>query len=337
MEELNTIELKQGLLKTKSIIFKNKITIIITTIFFSTIGFGAFLWLGQSYTAQMSFVAENDKASKLGGYSSIAAQFGIDIGMSGGSLFEGDNLVEFFKSRKMVDETLLTKCNNNKLFIEWYIEIYDLRRKWQDNHELANLSYGSKKTDHFSRIHDSILNLVAEKIIRKRLDVSKPDKKIDIIYLKMQSKNQEFAVKFIEALANNAINFYSDYKTRKSRTNVEIIQHQVDSVRNVLYGGISQVASQNDLNVNPLKQQLRVNSQKGQFNIQVASAVYIELTKNLELAKLNLLKETPLIQIIDKPRLPLENKTLGKLSFIIIFGILGFLFSTFFVLIKSWF
>ena len=36
--------------------------------------------------------------------------------------------------------------------------------------------------------------------------------------------------------------------------------------------------------------------------------MYIEATKNLELAKFNLLINTPIIQVIDKPIFPLEEK-----------------------------
>jgi uncharacterized protein involved in exopolysaccharide biosynthesis len=47
---------------------------------------------------------------------------------------------------------------------------------------------------------------------------------------------------------------------------------------------------------------------------------------NLELAKLALRKETPLIQVIDRPILPLKKEKLGKLKSLILGGFLaGFL------------
>jgi uncharacterized protein involved in exopolysaccharide biosynthesis len=41
------------------------------------------------------------------------------------------------------------------------------------------------------------------------------------------------------------------------------------------------------------------------------------------MSKVTLLKETPLIQIIDKPILPLEKDKIGKLQAILLYGFLG--------------
>lgn len=323
MDNNDLIDLGPKITQLKKTLLKNKFKILLSGLISCSIGLFIIWFIGPSYTAQMTFVAENDKSSKAGGYASIAAQFGIDIGMGGGNIFDGDNLVEFFKSRKMIDETLLSPSGlKDKLLIDWYIDIYKLKKKWQSDKELSNINFNSLNKQNYTRKHDSIINIVAEKIIKKRIDVDKIDKKMDITYLKMQSKNQEFAKKFIETLAENAIVFYANYKTKKSKANVDLLQHQTDSVRNELFSGIGQVANQNDMNVNPLKQKLRVNTQKTQVNLQVSTAVYTELTKNLELAKLTLMKEAPLIQIIDKPRLPLKDDMV-EFKLVAIFSFLG--------------
>jgi hypothetical protein len=50
------------------------------------------------------------------------------------------------------------------------------------------------------------------------------------------------------------------------------------------------------------------------------------LVKNLELSKLSLRKETPLIQVIDKPILPLPMEKFGKSKGVLLGGFLaGFL------------
>ena len=47
------------------------------------------------------------------------------------------------------------------------------------------------------------------------------------------------------------------------------------------------------------------------------------MLKNLEVLKLNLAKETPFIQIIDKARYPLENDKMRKLKGLVAGGFLG--------------
>ncbi len=65
---------------------------------------------------------------------------------------------------------------------------------------------------------------------------------------------------------------------------------------------------------------------KKQFDVQANTAILTQLVTNLEMAKVSLRKETPLIQVIDKPILPLKKEKVGKLKSLILGGFLaGFL------------
>lgn len=107
--------------------------------------------------------------------------------------------------------------------------------------------------------------------------------------------------------------------------NVQVLQHQADSVRAILNSSISGVASAADAapNANPLMQSLRVPSQRKQVDVQANTAIYGELIKNLEIAKVSLRKETPLIQLIDTPTLPLEDNKITKIKGMLIGLVLG--------------
>ncbi len=63
--------------------------------------------------------------------------------------------------------------------------------------------------------------------------------------------------------------------------------------------------------------------QKQQIGVQVDNAVYQEVVKNLELAKIQLQKQTPFIQVIETPRYPLEEITVSKSISLIIGFIAG--------------
>jgi hypothetical protein len=294
-------------------------------------------WLQDpKYTAQMTFVAENEKGGGLGGYASIAAQFGLDIGGGGsGSAFAEENLVELLKSRMLIDKTLLSTYENN-LYIDQYILNHKINKNWSKDTALSKINFQSKLDGGYERKRDSIFNAIANNIILNSIAVDKVDKKLDIIYIKMTDIDMIYAKRFIEKLASNAIAFYTSYKTEKNLTNVNILQRQTDSVKSMLFGSINDVASINDLNVNPIKQSLRTNGQKRQIDLQVNSALYTELLKNLELAKLTLRKETPLIQIIDTPKLPLKNEKKGRLYMGVIFAFIGGIICSLFLLVKKW-
>src|SRR5690606_31415017 len=102
---------------------------------------------------------------------------------------------------------------------------------------------------------------------------------------------------------------------------------------------MSGVASSIDANPNPnpALQTLKLPSQRKQVDAQTNQAMFIELIKNLEAAKVTLRKETPLFQIVDTPILPLEKEGFGKLKGLVIGGFLAGFLIVAFLLIKKMF
>jgi uncharacterized protein involved in exopolysaccharide biosynthesis len=64
----------------------------------------------------------------------------------------------------------------------------------------------------------------------------------------------------------------------------------------------------------------RSGAQQSQARAAALGQAYGQVLQNLELAKITLLKETPLYQVIDEPTLPLEADKPGRLTSIIIGG-----------------
>jgi len=289
------------------------------------------------YTATLSFALEDEKSGGgLGGALGLASSFGFDLGGGGGSIFTGSNLTELFKSRTMVEKTLLTPVTVNGKVIslaEMYIQNNKWRGKWNDNPKFKNIYFlPNGKRDYFTRVHDSILGIIYQNLSKTSLSVAQRDKKIAIISMDVASNNELFSLYFCEALAREVGKFYVDTKSKKARTNMEILERQVDSVRAELNGAIAGVAIANDntFNLNPALNVRRVPSARRQVDVQANTAILTELVKQSELAKVTLRKETPLIQVIDKPILPLAKEKFGKLKGLVVggflFGFLAFLY-----------
>lgn len=92
-----------------------------------------------------------------------------------------------------------------------------------------------------------------------------------------------------------------------------------------------------DQNLNITKQVGSVDRQKKQIDLQVATTAYGEVIKNLEIAKITLQKETPLIQIIDQPIYPLKKEKISKLMSLINWGGISGFFSVIFLLTQRWY
>lgn len=314
---------------------------------------GGLLGLGYSfikkpiYTATTTFVLESgEKGGGLAAYAGVASMMGIDLGGGGGGIFQGDNILELYKSRTMIEKTLFSPLDSlsKQPLIERYIEINKLREGWEKKPELKDLHFSigdnkvKLKNSKTQRLRDSVVSKVVEVIGKGYLSVTKPDKKLNIIKVDVTAKDEVFAKRFNEELVQNVNAFYMETKTKKLQNNVKILQKKTDSVRAVLNGEIYYAAAVNDAtpNLNPTRQVQRVAPvQKAAFSAEANKLVLAELLKNLELSKVTLLKEAPLIQIIDEPIFPLEKKSFGKLKGLLLFGfIFGALITAFLVVKK---
>jgi hypothetical protein len=286
------------------------------------------------YKAELSFALQDEKSGGgLAGALGLASQFGLDLSGGGaGGEFSGDNLLELMKSRLMIEKALLSTISVNgqkETLAELYISFNKLWESWKGKPGLEGIHYlPDADRSKFTLKQDSILGVFHNAIITKNLSVDKIDKKLSIIKLQVNSTNELFSKYFTEILAKRVSDFYIETKTKKGIQNVAILQRQTDSVRRALNDAISGVAISMDVNPNPnpSRQTLRVPSQRRQVDVQANTAILGELVKNLEIAKMSLLQETPLIQIIDRPILPLEKEKTGLLKELLIGTIIGILF-----------
>ncbi len=285
------------------------------------------------YTATLSFALEDEKGGGMSGALGLASSLGLDLGGgSGGGAFSGANLTELFKSRSMVEQTLMQPVlagTDTISLAEMYIRTQEWRDKWNDKPKLKAIQFPPlTKRKYFTREHDSIMGKMYEDLSKSSLTVAQKDKKISIISIDVKSENEAFAKAFSETLAKQVSDFYVYTKSKKARMNMAILQKQTDSIRAELNGAITGVAVANDntFMLNPALNVNRAPSAKRQVDVQANTAILTELVKQTELAKVTLRKETPLIQVIDRPILPLPKDKFGKTKGILMGGIVaGFL------------
>jgi len=285
------------------------------------------------YTATLSFALEDEKSGVgLGSALGLASSFGFDLGGSGGSIFSGSNLTQLFKSRKMVEQTLLMPVAVDGKAIslaEMYIQNAKWRKSWDDNPKFKAIQFlPNSDRKNFTRVQDSIFGQIYSALSSNSLSVGLKDKKIDIISIEVSSTSELFSKYFCEALAEQVGDFYVATKTKKARANMAILQKQTDSIRGELNGAITGVAVANDntFGLNPAMNVRRAPSARRQVDVQANTAILTELVKQTELSKVALRKETPLIQVIDRPILPLAKERFGKAKGIVMGGFLaGFL------------
>jgi hypothetical protein len=236
------------------------------------------------------------------------------------------------KSRLVVEKTLLNPVQVGGKEISlanYYIQINKLKEGWAKQPALANINFPiNADRIKFSLVQDSILQTISVGLINNNLTIVQKDKKVSIISLTVKTESELFSKLFCEQLLKETSDFYIETKSKKSRLNVDILQHQADSIRAELNSAITGVATASDnvYNLNPALNVKRTPSTRRQVDVQANTAILTQLVAQLELSKVSLRKETPLVQLIDRPILPLEKDKVGRLKSLVLGGFLaGFL------------
>ncbi|RZA00284.1 MAG: lipopolysaccharide biosynthesis protein [Sphingobacteriaceae bacterium] len=280
------------------------------------------------YVARMTFAIHQQKSSGgLGGALSSTMAMAA-LGGSSTGIYAGSNIIPFLSSRLMIQKTLLSTAEfengKKQLLVNRYIKAKKLDAKWKKSKYAAvrNLAFYEDKPT--NRTQDSVLGEIFNEFAHKTLSIDRLDKRTSLIVLEFSDKDELFAKRFVEKLTDNAMDFYIKSTTKKSQDNVDKLQRQADSVRGVIDRAISGVATSVDAtpNANPLRQVLKVSSQRRMLDVETNRGALVEINKNLGMARIALTQDTPLIDFLDQPILPLDVMRLSKITG----GVLGFLF-----------
>ena len=281
----------------------------------------------DKFEAVLSFIVEGQsEGPNLSSISGMASQFGLDLGGSSTSSFSQQNVIELLKSRKVIESTLSKSCivnNEEDILLNHYISINNMIEDGE------NISF-------FSSSKDSITNIIWKEIIDFKIDLSYQNDEANILNLTYTSTSSEFAKNFTELLVEEISQMYSHYQTEKTRNSLKNLELRSDSIFRELKNSERNFARVKDRNLRVINASGRLDEIQYMREVQVLNAIYLELIKNTELVKMNLLNETPIIQLIDVPVLPLEySNRSSKLFWVFSFSFLGlFLVSSLIILRK---
>lgn len=328
--------------KTIALLRSKALWISIGVVIFAIVGGVQAYYKDIQYSGKVSFVLEDEKSTSANGLLGFASQFGLDV--SGGeSVFSAPNLIELMKSRSLVEKSLLTKVSYEGKFTslaDFFASIDGYRKAWDKNDILKRISFSDDQSrSSFGITKDSLLGVLYSRIVKNNLIVGQPDKKIGIIVVDVTSTNQLFSKFFAETLVNVVSDFYIEIKSKKAKSNLDILQYQADSIRSELNSGLSSVAimGDNTFGLNPALNVKRVPTIKKQIDVQSSTAILNQIVQSLEMAKVTLRKETPLIQVIDKPILPLKKLKPSTMKNAIIYAFIGGIFICLWVIIHNWY
>jgi LPS O-antigen subunit length determinant protein (WzzB/FepE family) len=295
-----------------------------------------YTWFSRpSYTATLSFVLSSSaQTSSLAG---LASQFGIDLSGGSDDAFTGGNIMALMNSKTMVQKALLQKPEgSNELLVNMLAKDEKMDKGWNNLPRTKGAYPFPDDASKFTGVQDSLFRNIYKEVAENYLNITKPDDNESVYVVETTSHDELFSLYLTKYLVDATSKFYIDTKTSVAKTNLAMIQHEADSLRRLLTGSISSTSQIYDqtYNLNPAYQSQRNGAQEGQLTITAVGTAYGEVLKNLELAKITLLKETPLYQVIDEPQLPLVADKRGRLFSLIVGGFIGVVLMSAFLITK---
>lgn len=268
-----------------------------------------FFWQQKhSYESEVSFILEEKAAGAGGNISGLASQFGIDLGSigGGGGIFSGDNILDILRSRHIVEKVLVSKLDSNKgALSETLADIYlPLLRKKLPTVDFNNCVYGKP----YTRLQDSVLYLMYDKIVQKNLLVDRLNKKGSIIQVTVHTEKENFSKIFSDRLVYETIQLYVNQKTSVSTKNIDRLERRADSLLRLLNNKSYQSANLQILDANAAYKSSVVPVELSQREKSITFALFSEVVKNLEASRMGLASQTPVINLLDSAKYPLVDR-----------------------------
>lgn len=294
-----------------------------------------------NYTAEITF-ALDEGVTQAGNpdLSELSDALGLPGTFDAGTIFSSmTNIVELMQSRLLIEKTLRSSViidNKAVMFADFFLDSLNYREKWLKTSPYPKLNFASNNKSQKETLYEnSIVRSIYETLITKNLKIDRKGKGTTIIAVTCISSNELFSKYFLEALLNEVTQYYIETKTQRSKISVEVIQKRTDSIRLAYNKALYGRAAFTDAHINPSRQTVSVTGEKQQTDVQILRASYVELVRSLENAKTSLMRDTPLIQYLDTPILPLRlDKPSVVKKFILFFLIGGFLITGFLLVRK---
>jgi hypothetical protein len=290
--------------------------------------------------ARVNFVIEENKQNAGGLFSALAGQVGMDLstlsGMSG--ILAGDNVLELLKSPTLLKKVLITPYPGDSIhnLDSKYAEVYGKLETYEKliggnfyhpvskivgdkNHPDSSIATQSGATPPISslrseqegkgksRVKDSLLTSIATQIIEEELSVYKPDRKLSVFRLDLTTRDELLSQIIATKLLDQAANLYIETKTKRLKLNVDRLQKKSDSIGALLNYRTEASANKDIINQNPSYVSTEVDVEISNREKGMLSIIYGDVNKSLDITRTALIQETPTIEIIDTPDLPLKK------------------------------
>ena len=327
-EEIELGSIIQNIKGTFKYVIRRWYVLLIAAIISGGLGAAISIYTGKSYVSTCTFgvQVQNSSTALISSALSLASSLGIGSKSSGGGAsFDNNFFATIMTSRRIVKETMLHSMvfqGKKDLMVNHYINVMELRDDWEDVPRLKNFKFVHTDFADLTVLEDSMLSVLNDMMLDKNLAVTY-DEASPLNTATFTSKDREFSKNCMSSFLESTEGYYMKDVYKLNLTNLDLARYRVDSIGNAMKALDVKVASLKDNTNSVIKQKgfIDLNAairDQSLLNIQYSSAV-----NNYELAKVTLLSNTPILQVVDDPQFSTQVSFIPLILAVIIAVILG--------------
>lgn len=302
-------------------IYKSRKYILIISFCFALIGVAVALISPVKYSSETIFITQNQD-SNSSSISGVASLVGISLGTSNlGGEIPSSMYPQVSKSPKF-----------KRLLLNEYIDFDDkisLKQFLIDYYKLEIENNKINSDLYVSQLENNLFKRIDEII---SINVNQKDGFITLSStLPVAEYSTILTIKAKEILQDIIIN----NKIESANQNLIFSQKQLEEKKLIFDEIQAKLAYFSDSNLNSVNSFVINERNKLEAEFQIINAVVTELSKQVEQVKLQVSKDTPVFSTIKETVIPIQRTSPKRTQTVIIFGFIGLIISTGFILIKD--
>lgn len=307
----------------------------------AVVGLIAGFSIPKTYTVSATLAPETVSKSGGGSLSSLAAMAGINLSSSTtADAFYPELYPQIVSSNPFIVGLFSVpvefeyKKETVQTDLYTYLKEYTSAPWWNAILKLPGKAIGAvlgifrekvEPVEGYANINPQALTLEQEELakgLRESISIT-VDKKTSLISISVVTQNPDVAYTLAKEVISSLQNFVTDYRTQKSRKDLEYYQSVYDDAKEDYYAAQQKYARYVDANQAVTRQSVLIEQQRLQNESDLAFQLYNSCAQQLESAKVMVQKETPVFAEMDPPTRPTRKTAPSKAKILVIMVFLG--------------
>ena len=298
-----------------------KIIILILFIsFFTTLTYVQFM-VDSIFVSSATILLPENKGSQMGNLAGLASQFGVNMPSS--------------NNADLSNPTLYPELIKSNTFAEKIMDKEFYTNKYKKKLPLINiLTEGDKSKD---QSREFLLKNAISKLNSEILFFYNEPLRSPLSVLSVSTNDAHFSKELADVVLFELDLLNREFKKNSVDEKILFINNRILSVKDDLSVSETRLKNFNEKNRQISSPSLELEQDRLQRDLDVQKDIYLTLKQQLELAKIEEIEQVSVVQVLDRPKVPLARSNNNKVMALFASSILGLVFGIIIGLLRSFF